>query len=246
MSTDFLGRTVLVTGSTSGIGQAIAIAFAMRGAHVIAHGRDATRGATVVEELIQHDAKARFVGADLSDPAEIHRLAASAGPVDILVNNAAIYEFGALLQATADGFDRHMATNARAPMLLVGALAPGMIERGGGAIVNVTTAAVSTPVPGGGVYVASKAALDHMTQVWADELGPSGVRVNAVASGPTRTPGLEAFGDEVVDSLATSTILGRTGRPEEIAQVVTFLASDSASFITGAIVEARGGKPVRG
>ncbi|MEU5703498.1 SDR family NAD(P)-dependent oxidoreductase [Streptomyces aurantiacus] len=246
MSQEFDGKVALVTGATSGIGQAVAMALAAGGAEVIVHGRNAVRGTATVGAITESGGTARFMDADLADPDAVRALADKAGPVDVLINNAAVYEFGPMLEATVESFDLHMATNVRAPMLLMAALAPGMVERGNGSIINITTGAVSTPVRGGGIYVASKAALDHMTMVWADELGAAGVRVNAVASGPTRTPGMQALGDEVINSLGRATVLGRVGEPSEIAEVVAFLASPRAGFITGAVVDARGGIPALG
>ncbi|MGW7696536.1 SDR family NAD(P)-dependent oxidoreductase [Streptomyces asiaticus] len=246
MHLEFEGKTALVTGATSGIGQAVAMTLAARGASIVVHGRDTARGAATVDAITQQGGTARFFTADLQEPDAVAALARQAGAVDVLVNNAAVYEFGPMLEVTADTFDRHMATNVRAPIQLVAALAPAMIARGAGAIVNITTGAVSTPVRGGGVYVASKAALDHLTRVWADELGGDGIRVNAVASGPTRTRGMEKFGTKTIDALGKGTILGRAGDPAEIAEVVAFLASPRAGYVTGAIVDARGGIPALG
>lgn len=241
---ELCGRTALVTGATSGIGEAVAATLAARGAQVVVHGRDPGRGAATVDRISAAGHAARFVAADLTDPDAVRHLAEEAGPVDILVNNAAVYRFGPLLETTAAAFDLHMATNTRAPLLLVAALAPAMAERGAGAIVNITTGAVATPVRGGGVYAASKVALDHLTRTWADELGGAGVRVNAVAAGPTRTPGMRAHGDGLADALGrTTTALGRAADPAEIAEVVAFLACARSGYITGTVVEARGGIP---
>jgi NAD(P)-dependent dehydrogenase (short-subunit alcohol dehydrogenase family) len=246
MAQEFDGTVALVTGATAGIGREVALTLAARGAQVVVHGRDPERGAETVAAITKSGGSARFIAADLADPDAAQALADAAGPVDVLVNNAAVYQFGPMLDATTESFDRHMATNVRAPMLLVAALAPAMVERGRGSIVNISTGAVSTPVRGGGVYVASKAALDHFTRVWADELGPAGVRVNAVAPGPTRTPGMDALGDGLVDALGKTTVLGRAGEPSDIAEAVAFLASDRAAFITGTIVDVRGGIPANG
>jgi NAD(P)-dependent dehydrogenase (short-subunit alcohol dehydrogenase family) len=246
MVQEFEGKVALVTGATAGIGRAVAVILAARGASVVVHGRDETRGRATVDAITGAGGSARFVATDLQDPDAVAGLAGEAGQVDILVNNAAAYQFGPMLDATAESFDMHVATNVRAPILLVGALAPAMVARGGGAIVSITTGAVATPVRGGGIYVASKAALNHLTLVWADELGARGVRVNAVAAGPTRTMGMDTFGEGVVDALGKGTVLGRAAEPSEVAEVVAFLASPRASYITGAIVDARGGVPALG
>ncbi|WNZ11675.1 SDR family oxidoreductase [Streptomyces sp. 11x1] len=244
MSLELKGKTALITGATAGIGRAVASTLAELGAAVVVHGRAAERGSSVVEEISAAGGTARFVAADLADPDAVHKLAEAAGPVDVLVNNAGVFQFGPMLEATAEAFDLHMAVNTRAPMLLVAALAPAMAKRGFGVVINITTGAVSTPVRGGGVYVSSKVALDYLTRVWADELGPSGVRVNAVAAGPTRTRGMQARGADLADTLGrTTTALGRAADPREIAEVVAFLASPRSGYVTGAVVEARGGAP---
>jgi NAD(P)-dependent dehydrogenase (short-subunit alcohol dehydrogenase family) len=235
------GSTALVTGATAGIGRAVALRLAALGTGVVVHGRDPRRGAETVGEITAKGGQARFVAADLGDASDVRRLAADAGEVDILINNAGIYQFASTQDATPDMFDKHMAINTRAPLLLVAALAPGMASRGQGAIVNVSTEAATTPVRGGGIYGASKAALELLTRVWADEFGPRGVRVNAVSSGPVRTPGTTGMGEDALQALARTTILGRPADPPEIAEAVVFLASPRASYITGAILEAQGG-----
>lgn len=209
MTAELDGSTALVTGATAGIGRAIALRLAALGASVIVHGRNEQRGAETVKEIAAAGGKARFVAADLSSSEDVLRLAAEAGEVDILINNAGIYRFASTPDTTAEMFDAHMAVNSRAPMLLVGALAPGMAARGRGAIVSVSTGAATTPVRESGAYGASKAALELLTRVWADEFGAQGVRVNAVAPGPVSTPGTEEMGGETLQAIGRTTVLGR-------------------------------------
>ncbi|MFF3255019.1 MULTISPECIES: SDR family oxidoreductase [Streptomycetaceae] len=246
MTQEFSGSTALVTGGTAGIGRGVALRLAALGADVVVHGRDPERGAEVVAEAGAAGGRARFVAADLSDPGEVLRLAAAAGAVDVLVNNAGVYRFAAAADSTAEMFDLHMAVNARAPMLLVGALAPGMAERGRGAVVNLSTLAASIPARGAAVYGASKAALEIMTRVWADEFGARGVRVNAVASGPVRTPGTVEMGEDTLAAVAHSTVLHRVGELDEIVEAIVFLASERAGYVTGTVLGAYGGQQAIG
>ncbi|MCV7303265.1 SDR family oxidoreductase [Mycobacterium barrassiae] len=242
MSNVFTGSTALVTGATAGIGRAIAVELAREGAEVIVHGRNAERGAKVVTEIENNGGKARFVGADLGDPGDVRRLAAEAGPVDVLVNNAGVYTMAPTFETVDTDFDFHFDTNVRAPYILVQQLVPGMIERGHGAVVNVSTLAATTPAAGAGIYGASKASLDLLTKHWADEFGETGVRVNAVAPGPVRTEGTAELGD-FIDGVARTTAMKRLGEPEEIARAVAFLASPAASYINGAVLQVGGGAP---
>lgn len=242
MTAELAGSTALVTGATAGIGRVIALRLAALGASVVVHGRDEERGAETVDEVTAAGGNARFVAADLSKPEEVLRLAAEAGEVDVLINNAGIYRFASTPETTAEMFDTHMAINSRAPMLLVGALAPAMATRGRGVIVSLSTGAATTPVRGAAAYGASKAALELLTRVWADEFGAQGVRVNAVAPGPVHTPGTKEMGDEALQVIGRTTVLRRVAEPEEIAEAVLFLASSRASYITGTVLEVLGGQ----
>lgn len=241
MATTLAGSTALVTGATSGIGREIALQLAARGAEVVVQGRNAERGAKTVRDIENGGGKARFVAADLNDADDVRRLAAEAGQVDILVNNAGIYEFGPTADTDDATFDEHVNVNLRAPYILVQQLVPAMAARGNGAVVNVSTLAASVATRGAGVYGATKAGLEQLTRVWADEFGESGVRVNAVAAGPTETPGAAAL-PGVLDTVAAITTLQRVADASEIASAVVFLASPDASYVNGAILHATGGQ----
>jgi NAD(P)-dependent dehydrogenase (short-subunit alcohol dehydrogenase family) len=245
MTSELSGLTALVTGATSGIGRAAAIALAASGAHVAISGRDPERGAQVVAEITAAGGKAEFLPADLSDEASVRSLAERAterlGHVDVLVNNAGVFPFGPTETTTEADFESVFALNVKAPYFLVAQLAPGMAKRGHGAIINVTTMAAQFGAAGMGLYGASKAALVLLTKSWAAEYGPSGVRVNAVSPGPTRTEGTAPMGENL-DQLAAAGPAGRPGSPEEIAEAIVFLASDRSSFVHGAIVPVDGGR----
>jgi NAD(P)-dependent dehydrogenase (short-subunit alcohol dehydrogenase family) len=232
------GRIALVTGATSGIGRATAIQLARQGAEVIVHGRDKDRGEQVIAEIAQEGGKARFIAADLSDPAEIRRLADEAGEVDVLVNNAGFSWFGPTADLDVATYDALFDANVRAPYFLVAALAPRMAANGGGSIVNVASMAGMIGLAGGAAYGGTKATLAAMTRAWAAEFSPSGVRVNAIAPGPVLT----AADPERIEALGATTLLGRSAQADEIAQVITFLSSPAAGYVTGTTVAADGGR----
>lgn len=241
MTNTLSGSIALVTGATAGIGRAIALQLAASGAELVVHGRSAERGAELVQEIENSDGKARFIAADLSDADDVRRLASAADTVDILINNAGVYKFAATAESDDAFFDEHINVNMRAPYILVQQLAPAMAERGRGAIVNLSTVAAGMPARGAGIYGASKAGLELLTRVWADEFGRNGVRVNTVQAGPTETPGTAAT-PGVTDALGEVTTLGRAAAADEIANAVTFLASPAASYINGAVLQATGGQ----
>jgi NAD(P)-dependent dehydrogenase (short-subunit alcohol dehydrogenase family) len=241
MTTTLEGSTALVTGATAGIGRAVALQLGQLGAEVIVHGRSAERGAKVVQEIQNAGGKARFVAADLADAKDVRQLAAEAGPVDILINNAGVYNFGATADTDDAFFDEHVNINLRAPYILVQQLVPGMAERGHGAVVNLSTVAATIPARTAGIYGATKAGVELLTRVWADEFGRSGVRVNAVQPGPAETPGTDAT-PGLADGFAAYTALGRVAAPDEIANAITFLASPAASYVNGAILQVTGGQ----
>jgi NAD(P)-dependent dehydrogenase (short-subunit alcohol dehydrogenase family) len=237
---DLAGERALVTGATSGIGRAVALALARDGAEVIVHGRNAERGAETVEEITAAGGQSSFVAADLTDAGDVEWLASEAGDVDILINNAGISAFGPTAEFDPAVFDKMFASNVRAPFFLVAALAPGMAARRHGSIVSLSSMAGGVGLAGGAAYGATKASLEAMTRAWAVEYSASGVRVNAIAPGPvyTATPS----GPEFISGLGETTPMHRASQPEEIAEVIEFLASPRASYITGATVAADGGR----
>jgi NAD(P)-dependent dehydrogenase (short-subunit alcohol dehydrogenase family) len=235
---DLAGQTALVTGATSGIGRAVAIQLAHQGATVLVHGRDVDRGVQVLEEIELTGGHARFIAADLSTVDGVQDLIDQAGAVDILVNNAGVSWFGATSALSPDHFDTLFDGNVRAAYQLVAALAPSMAARGSGGIVSIASMAGMLGLPGGAAYGATKLALIALTRSWAAEFSPSGVRVNAVAPGPIKT----AADRSRTTALGKTTPLGRAGEPEEVAQVVGFIVSPKASYITGAVIPVDGGR----
>ena len=245
---ELTGRTALVTGGSSDIGAAIVRALARRGADVMVHyHRNAEQAAAVAEEVGALGRRAWTLQADLSLADETGRLAAEASrraPIDVLVNNA-----GAPLRRVhwseldAPFLDTVFGLNYRAPLYLCQGLTPGMIERGRGVVVNI----LSTAAWVGGTdtvyaYASAKGALLTLTRGLARSLAPKGVRVLAVAPGTIDTE-FQRTGTspEMLAELVRSNLLGRMGRPEEIGEVVAFLATDAASFVIGETIHVNGG-----
>jgi len=238
--------TALITGGTSGIGRAAANKLAQLGIHVLVVGRNRERGDKTVAEIRAAGGKADFISSELRDASSAREVAKRAvdlgnGHVDILINNVGIFPFGPTNKTTEDEFDRVYSLNVKAPYFLVAELAPLMAERGKGAIVNVSTMVADYGVSGMSLYGSSKAAINLLTKSWAAEYGPSGVRVNAVSPGPTRTEGTEAMG-EGVEQLAAQAPAGRPATADEIAEAIVFLATDRSSFIYGAKLAVDGGR----
>jgi len=239
-----VGRTALVTGASRGIGAATARALDRAGARVALVARSRDGLADVAREL-EHDPV--VVVADLGDPDGPKAVAGQAldalGTIDVLVNNAAVAARLATVDTDAGLIDQMLAVNVRAPLLLIAALIPSMISQGRGSIVNLSSVSGLVGTPRRAAYAASKGAVDAATRSLAIELGPSGIRVNSVAPGVVDTA-LWARNKEipgVTETIEGQTPLRRWATPEDIADVIVFLASDAARFVTGETVTADGG-----
>jgi NAD(P)-dependent dehydrogenase (short-subunit alcohol dehydrogenase family) len=185
---DLEGLSALVTGATSGIGRAAAEELGRHGAEIVVHGRDADRGSAVVDTITAEGGKARFVAADLTDPAQVDHLVEQAGPVDVLVNNAGFSWFGPTAELDVATFDRLFATNVRAAYFLVAALAPKMAARGSGSIISLRNMAGQIGLAGGAAYGATKATLAAMTRSWAADLWDAGRHPGGPALHPHADP----------------------------------------------------------
>jgi NAD(P)-dependent dehydrogenase (short-subunit alcohol dehydrogenase family) len=238
-TTDAELGTALVTGATSGIGRAAALRLAEDGWAVVVHGRNPERGAAVVQEIEAQGGRARFMSADLTDVAAVRALVDTVGDVDVLVNNAGASWFGPTAALDETTYDDLFDGNVRSAYFLVAGIAPGMAERSSGSIINLASMAGQIGLDGGAAYGATKAALSSLTRSWAAEFSPRGVRVNAVAAGPVYSTPAKA---PLIEQLGKTTLLGRGARVEEIAEVIAFLASEKASYLTGATLAADGGR----
>jgi glucose 1-dehydrogenase len=236
-------RVTIVTGAAQGLGLAIARRFVEEGARVLLADLNAGALAGVAQQLGQPS-----VVVDVAQRADVQRMVAYAtermGPVDVLVNNAGVFRSASLLELSEDDFDLTLAVNLKSVLFGIQAVAPQMIERRRGSIVNVASVAAVLGSPGAAAYCASKAAVAQLTNVAAIELAPHNVRVNALGPGTFATEmAQDAYADESLrNRILPRTPLGRMGRPEEAAGVVLFLAGDDSSYMTGKTLYADGGR----
>jgi 3-oxoacyl-[acyl-carrier protein] reductase len=237
------GRTALVTGASRGIGSVIARELGARGAFVLVHYGTDERGALTTVEAIQRGGGAASpVRAELGVDGDVDALFDGVDRgLDILVNNAAAPPAGSLADTPRAAFDRLFAVNVRAPYFIVQRALERMPD--GGRIINLSSVATRFATPAQTSFAMTKASVETMTLSLANELGSRGITVNAVAPGPTRTATNRAVFEApgVVEQITSLTALGRLGAPEDIADVVAFLASDAGRWVTGQVIDASGG-----
>jgi NAD(P)-dependent dehydrogenase (short-subunit alcohol dehydrogenase family) len=241
-------KTALVTGGTSNIGRAIATAFGGEGARVVVTGRSERRGLEVVQEIHAAGGRADFIAADLDGSVKASRnLAADAmetlgGHIDILVNNAGIFPGPSTATTDEATFDQVYAVNVKAPFFLTAAIAPEMVARSGGVIINLGSWIARLGIPVGSLYSSTKGAIETLTRAWAAEFGPAGVRVNAISPGVIRTPTDDDAGEHPGEVMMRGTPAGQSGTPEAIADAAVYLASDEAAFVHGTVIDVDGGR----
>ena len=245
----FVGKVVLVTGGTSGIGKAAAEAFAAEGAKVVVSGRREPEGLAVVEGIRTAGGEAAFVRADVSNEDDVRQLVAKAvamyGRLDVAFDNAGVEWMGALTDATEADYRRVFDANGWGVRAAMKYEIPELLKAGGGAIINTSSVAGHIGMAGVSVYVASKHAVEGLTKAAAIEYARPGVRVTAVAPVATTTELIDRFvGGEDTEQgrgLAAMHPVGRMGRPAEVAAAVLYLASDAAKFVTGVSLPVDGG-----
>ena len=241
------GKTALVTGGSRGIGAAIVRRLAAEGANVAINYANSAKAANeLAAEITKAGGKAKAFQADISRPEDVKRLLgevhAALGTLDILVNNAGVWDNRPLAEVTPDFYERLYKTNVFAHILVSAEALRhfGGPERGG-RIISISSVAADIAIPNGSVYSSTKAAINALTVNWAAELGPRKITVNAVAPGVTETEMVAAAPEAFKAGAISKTPLGRLGRPDDIADVVAFLSSDEARWVTGQVIRVSGG-----
>jgi glucose 1-dehydrogenase len=244
----FNGQVALVTGGANGIGRACAAAFAAEGAAVVVADIDAEAGPATVQAIEADGGQALFVKTDVGDTGQVQRLIertlARFGRLDVLINNAGIIKTADFLEISEADFDAVLRVNLKGVFLVGQAAARVMVERGKGAIVNMSSTNAVVAIPNQVPYATSKGAVNQLTKVMALALADKGVRVNAIGPGSIMTELLQTVMSDAAarHKILSRTPLGRCGEPAEVARVALFLASDEASYITGQTIYPDGGR----
>ncbi|MCS6989274.1 MAG: 3-oxoacyl-ACP reductase FabG [Chloroherpetonaceae bacterium] len=239
------GKVAVITGGAQGIGKATAEKFASEGASLAIWDLNEQKGRALVEEMERKNVRARFQSVNVADYESVERAAKEAlaefGKIDILINNAGVTRDASFLKMTREQWQQVIDVNLTGVFNCAKAIAPLMVERKYGRIVNASSVVGVYGNFGQTNYVASKAGVIGMTQVWARELGRKGITVNAVAPGFIATEMIQTIPEKILEAIKEKTPLQRFGTPEDVANVYCFLASDEAAFINGAVISVDGG-----
>lgn len=231
------GKVAIITGGTSGIGEATALRFAEEGARVVVAGRRAAEGEAVVRAIEGLGGAARFVQTDVARGADVAALVeatlAAYGRLDCAFNAAGVAASGGLTEASEEEWDRAAAINLKGTWLCLKYQIPAMLASGGGAIVNVGSIGAVAGFPGTGVYAATKGGVIALSRTAAVEYARQGIRINVVSPGPIETAMLADVPPELIAQIGAAYPLGRTGKPAEVAEAVVYLCSDAAAYVTG-------------
>lgn len=245
---DLTGKVAIVTGASKGIGKEMAVALAQQGAHVVVSSRKQEAVDVVAQEILSQGWQASASACHMGDDDDIRRLAEhtikALGGVDIVINNAAANPvFGPIEEAGDEAFDKIMQVNVKGPLNLAKYCLKSMKERGGGAVVNISSIEGITPGHGLGLYSVSKSALIQLTKVMAKEWGPHSIRVNAICPGLIKTKFSEALtsNDQILKMVMKKQALPLLAEPQHLAVLALYLSSDASQFISGAVITADGG-----
>jgi 3-oxoacyl-[acyl-carrier protein] reductase len=247
MPEEFKGRTALVTGGSRGIGRAVCVALAQDGANVAINYRANESAASETARLVEEaGGKTLVVQADVSQADDVDRMVAETeralGPVDLLVNNAGVFDYVSHAETTLEIWQRTLDNNLTSAFLVTWAVKDGMLARGFGRIVNMSSISGLRPRPNSIAYAASKAGLIGLTKSLAEAVADQNVRVNGIAPGLIETDIIADVDQAALDTIINATPMQRIGTPEEIAELVTFLLSERSRFMTGQTLVASGGR----
>lgn len=236
------GKVAFITGGTSGIGEFTAKSFAEHGAKVIVAGRDEEDGTRIVKEIEEKGGQGQFVKLDITEKKDIKQSVQEAlnayGTIDILVNGAGIHDsYDTVLDTNEESYDKLMDINVKGPFLMTKEILPILLEKGKGTIINIGSQGTFVAGPGGSAYVTSKHAIEGFTKQLAYDFGKKGIKANLIAPGFIQTPMTEGIEDDRLKDIPAQ----RAGKPEEVAALAVFLASDESDYIQGTSIKIDGG-----
>jgi 3-oxoacyl-[acyl-carrier protein] reductase len=239
-------KTAIITGGANGLGRATALLFAKEGANVVVADTDENAGSKVINDIKNSGGRGLFVKVNVSDQEDVNKLVSAAlkefGKLHILINNAGIVSDGRLVKMELEQWQKVIDVNLKGVFICAQAVSKVLVEQNeGGAIINTSSVVGLYGNFGQSNYVASKAGVIGMTKTWAKELGKYNIRVNAVAPGFMETDIIKSMPEKVINLMKEKTLLGRLGKPDDIANAFLYLASDEGSYVTGAVLSVDGG-----